>query len=74
MSELELNVATRAFPIAFLGNEAAVAFGRKFLEYLYIPIDQNFVPRAVEEGSRFNHVVALIFVGLSEDEFAAAAE
>jgi hypothetical protein len=67
-----LDEDTAAYPIGSLGNEANINFGILLLKSLGIPTDANFLEKSKQEGEQHNHLTAVVYAGLDNDEFEKA--
>lgn len=71
-AQLELDEATRAFPIVPIGNALNVNFGCHLLRFLGIPFDDDFVKAAATQGSPFNAATAVVYTDLSHEALELA--
>lgn len=70
---LQLDRQTLAYPLGPIGNGANIDFGIRLINSLGVPSDLGFLKEAEQQGAPFNDLMALVIVGLENDEFDKAA-
>lgn len=71
---LDLDENTSVFPLVARGNRDTITVATEFMKQLGTPVDQAFVDEAMRQGRPFFALTASVYLGLTDEDFAAALE